>query len=77
MDTQGLPLTDIILRARENKAGVSLPQFFVDAVRAGWTKTHAIAVVREALTDTGAPAEYINAACKYLETKLIIGKKRR
>lgn len=67
-DTKGLPLEVMIehtrLTAAINGDGISvgLPNFVVDAVKAGWTFEKAILVVREALVDVDGPNDGKKAA---------------
>ena len=75
-DTHGLPLSLLLEQAKEFGMDVSLPQFFVDAIRAGWKTEKAIATIREALVDTGCSPEYVESACMYLGS-MVISKKRR
>ena len=46
-DTYGFPLEEQITEARERGLGISLPNFFEDAINAGWPKETALTYIKE------------------------------
>lgn len=65
-DTYGLPLAVQIEAARKYGAVLSVPSFYADAIEAGWKKARALAVIEEALIDTGAEPAYVARALQFL-----------
>ena len=68
-DTHGVPLAVQIEVARARGCSVSVPDFYRDALRAGWRPERALATVEEPLVDTGAERSYIDKALTYLQRK--------
>lgn len=65
-DTYGLPLPITLMLARQQGASVDVPQFYRDALAAGWSSDKALSCIDEALSDAGQSREYIEAAKEWL-----------
>lgn len=55
LDTFGLPLSWTITLARQRGLGVDLPQFYLDAVKAGWKHAKIRATILDAVRDVDGP----------------------
>jgi hypothetical protein len=73
LDTHGVPLAVQIEENRKRGRATSLPKFYLDAIKAGWSKVKIISVITEAMQDTGASSEEIEQLIAWLRMLPLTG----
>lgn len=65
-DRHGVSLSLLLQVAELRNIDVSIPAFYLDAIRGGWSAKKAKSIVREALYDVGKDSIYVECAITFL-----------